>query len=144
MSDVKAPAPNPCGSCPYRKDTPSGVWAAEEYDKLKHYDGDMAYQPVGLFLCHQHDRDSDHSQLCAGWVGCHGPDNLLALRLASAFGSMTPEEIDATMAYTSPVPLFTSGAEAAEHGKRDIDTPSEAAERAIGKITKRRTDVRAG
>ncbi|QFG10349.1 DUF6283 family protein [Mycobacterium phage DyoEdafos] len=144
MSDVKAPAPNPCGSCPYRRDVPSGIWAAEEYTKLKEYDHDMASQATGLFLCHQHDAGSEHQRLCSGWVGHRGPDHLLALRLASAFGSMSREELDHTFDYTSPVPLFTSGHEAAEHGMRDIDAPDEDAERAIAKIVKRRNDVRMG
>ena len=25
----------PCSSCPYRKDVPSGVWAHHEYEKLR-------------------------------------------------------------------------------------------------------------
>ncbi|ALA06625.1 hypothetical protein SEA_LUMOS_119 [Mycobacterium phage Lumos] len=144
MSDVKAPAPNPCGSCPYRCDTPSGVWAEEEYRKLPEYDADMAFQPPGLFLCHQNDRGSDQSRLCAGWVGTHGAENLLALRLAAVFGNMSDRQIQATVDYSTSVPLFASGAEAAEHGIRDIECPGEDAERAISKISTRRDDVRMG
>ncbi|WP_206429589.1 DUF6283 family protein [Mycolicibacterium nivoides] len=142
MSDINRPAPNPCASCPYRRDVPSGIWAEQEYVKLPQYDADMPYQPTGLFQCHQNERNDPHARLCAGWVGTHGPDNLLALRLASAFGSMSHEELDATFDYSSPVPLFASGHEAAEHGVRDIDAPDEDAERAIAKIAKRRNDVR--
>jgi hypothetical protein len=56
MSNLSAPLPasNPCGSCPYRRDVPSGVWDAAEYEKLPRYDGPMADQPARLFLCHQH------------------------------------------------------------------------------------------
>ncbi|QXO14360.1 hypothetical protein SEA_CHASER_133 [Mycobacterium phage Chaser] len=137
-----APAPNPCGSCPYRRDVPSGVWAEEEYVKLRQYDGETAYQAPQMFLCHQHDRDSEHSRLCSGWVGCHGGSELLAIRIAAAFGKLSDAELDATLDYTTTVPLFSSGAEAAEHGMRDIDAPDEDAERAIAKIAKRRADVR--
>lgn len=141
---VQRPAVNPCGSCPYRRDVPSGVWAADEYAKLTEFDGEMHQQAPVTFQCHQHDRGSEHSRLCAGWVGCHGGDNLLGLRIASAFGHMTAEEIEATIDYTTTVPLFGSGAEAAEHGMRDIEGPSESAERAIQKISKRRNDIRMG
>ncbi|QNO01135.1 hypothetical protein [Mycobacterium phage CELFI] len=142
MSDINRPAPNPCASCPYRRDVPSGIWAEQEYVKLPQYDADMPYQPTGLFQCHQNERNDPHARLCAGWVGTHGPDNLLSLRLASAFGSMSPDELDATYDYTTTVPLFSSGAEAAAHGIEAIDAPDEDAEEAIAKIVKRRSDVR--
>lgn len=137
------PAPNPCGSCPYRRDVPSGIWAASEYSKLIDYDQDLPFQPPGIFLCHQQDRDSEQSRLCAGWVGCHGGKNLLGVRLAgSAFGTMTDEDVAETVGYNTPVPLFGSGAEAAAHGMRDIECPDELAERAIEKIVGRRGDVK--
>ena len=60
----------PCPSCPYRRDVPSGIWDASEYDKLPGYDGDVPDQltagAFGLFHCH-----SQQENLCAGWVGCH-------------------------------------------------------------------------
>lgn len=135
------PAPNPCGSCPYRRDVPSGVWAAHEYEKLKGYDAETPYQPPGIFQCHQSSGpDSDQARLCAGWVGCHG-NGLLALRLAASFGAMDPEELIATLEYETKVPLFNSGAEAAEHGERDIECPSDKAARVIDKVIARRDDV---
>lgn len=51
-SQVRGPAPQPCASCPYRRDVPSGIWAAEEYAKLPAYDADTPFQPPHLFLCH--------------------------------------------------------------------------------------------
>lgn len=140
---VAKPATNPCGTCPYRKDVPSGIWAAEEYEKLKAYDRETWEQPTGLFLCHQHDRNSDRSQLCAGWVACHGPENLLGIRLAPMNG-MAARDLAATYEYTTNVPVFNSGHDAAEHGMQDINTPSLEASRAITKITKRRSDLRPG
>ena len=112
----------PCPSCPYRRDVPSGIWAAEEYDKLPAYDNDVPDQlmagATGLFLCH-----SQPASLCAGWVGCHDMSNNLAVRLNA-------RDVDpAVFEYVSPVPLFASGAEAAEYGKRDLPAPSPEARR---------------
>ena len=106
----------PCPSCPYRRDVPSGIWDEEEYAKLPRFDGDTPEQlmagATAPFRCH-----SAPENLCAGWVGCHDMDNSLAVR-------MTRRDIDpAVFEYTSPVPLFASGAEAAEHGMRDLPEP---------------------
>ncbi|WP_245552297.1 DUF6283 family protein [Nocardia aobensis] len=134
------PAPRPCSSCPYRRDVPSGVWHADEYDKLREYDSVMSEQPPALFQCHQTDADSDLRRLCAGWPGCHG-DNLLALRLALIQRRISPATFEATIGYHSPTPLFGSGTAAAEHGRRDIDTPGPSAIGAIAKIIRRRPDL---
>lgn len=120
----------PCKTCPYRRDVPSGVWAAEEYAKLPDYDGDAIDQlnadAVGLFDCHQRD-----GNLCAGWLAAHGPENLLALRIA---GPRVPHEV---WFYKSPVPVFASGAEAAAHGMAKIDNPDPKACRAIDRLTRK-------
>lgn len=134
---VGGPAPNPCASCPYRCDVPSGIWAAEEYDKLAAYDADTAYQPPNLFLCHQTGADDAQARLCAGWVGCHG-DELLALRLAACRGSLTGDALEAAFTYSTDVPLFASGAAARAHGVRDIESPDPTAVRAMAKIARRR------
>lgn len=119
------PSKAPCGTCPYRRDVPSGVWDASEYEKLPLYDGDTTQQIMGgsiaLFFCHQND-----GHLCAGWAGCHDTNHLAALR----FNAVHPE----TFGYVSPAPLFSSGAEAAEHGMRDIDNPSPEARLAVAKL----------
>ena len=119
----------PCKSCPYRTDAPSGVWDSSEYEKLPHYDGTMVQQieqgGTGVFLCHQQD-----GQLCAGWVGAHGPHNLVALRLNARHVHRSVWD------YHSPVPLFASGHEAAEHGMRDIEQPSVQAERVINRLVR--------
>jgi hypothetical protein len=47
-------------------------------------------------------------------------------------------DYDAVLGYQSPVPLFTSGAEAAEHGKRDINAPGQAAQRKIVQLLNQR------
>lgn len=122
----------PCGSCPYRRDVPSGIWDASEYAKLPGYDGEIADQVAagafGLFFCHQQD-----GNLCAGWVGCHDMAHMLATRLHR----VAPEVYH----YRSPVPLFTSGREAAQHGLAEINRPGPAARRAIQRLTDRRTEL---
>ena len=119
----------PCSSCPYRKDVPSGIWDADEYDKLPRFDGDVPEQieaeAFSVFSCH-----STPDFLCAGWVGCHDMNNNLAIR-------MHRSPIDpAVYEYVSPVPLFASGAEASEHGKRDIPAPGPEAEEKMHKLLK--------
>jgi hypothetical protein len=125
------PAISPCGSCPYRRDVPSGVWAPDEYAKLPPYDDETWEQPAGMFLCHQQD-----GRLCAGWVGCHDMDESLAIRLAA--GSLSEDDLEAIRSYESPVPLFASGAEAAAHGLAAVEAPDEDAVRTIRKLSRRR------
>lgn len=114
------PAERPCGSCPYRQDAPSGLWHETMYDQLPPYDEEQCLRP--LFGCHQQD-----GHLCAGWVGTHDMDNSIALRVAVSSGFISPEEAQRTVDYVSPVPLFASGREAAEHGKRDLYNPGKRA-----------------
>lgn len=139
---VGPPAPRPCGSCPYRQDVPSGVWSKSEYDKLPEYDLPTIEQPTSVFLCHQQDRDSSGIRACGGWAACHDGDELFALRLAGAMQTMTLEAILATRAYVSPVPVFASGEEAAEHGMAEISWPGEEARKLMDKIQRVRTDLK--
>lgn len=130
MSDT--PRKTPCASCPYRRDVPSGIWSAKDYDKLPAYDGDatsQALSPGGmqLFGCHQSD-----GHLCSGWVAHRDPRDLLALKVGFAMG-----KVDASVfTYTTDVPLFASGAEAGAHGKAGIQNPDIEARLTVGKITK--------
>ena len=122
----------PCGSCPYRKDVPSGIWHPDEYRKLIEYDRDTGEQPMALFMCHQRD-----DNLCAGWVACHG-SNLLALRIATA----VTKKIDvAIFNYTTTAPVFVSGTDAAKHGMRDINTPSLEARQLAIKLQRLKEDL---
>jgi len=128
----------PCKSCPYRRDVPSGVWAAAEYDKLPAYDGEIVEQVIngkagGLFYCHQND-----GKLCAGWLATHGPHNLLAMRLASFFGTGRVALDPALWTYRSPVPVFKTGAQAAAHGKRAINRPGAKARGVVARLMKNR------
>lgn len=130
-ADTRGPAKSPCGTCPYRRDVPSGVWDASEYAKLPDYDAPTALQPPGLFLCHQAD-----GRVCAGWAGCHDGHELLALRMAALQG-MSPDEVANTRDYTSAMPLFGSGQEAADHGMARIDDPDPKAKRVIVRLAPR-------
>ncbi len=131
MSDLKPPAVNPCGSCPYRRDVAAGVWAAEEYEKLPAYDRETPFQPIGVFLCHQQD-----GSVCAGWCGTHDMYEMLAMRLVAS--DLDRETLDAIMEYETAVPLFDTGAEAAEHGLAGVAAPDAEAQKVMAKLTDRR------
>ncbi|MER6734708.1 DUF6283 family protein [Streptomyces puniciscabiei] len=138
---VRPPAPRPCESCPYRRDVPAGIWASEEYEKLRRYDAATPNQPTGVFQCHQDDANSEVRRVCAGWAGCHEGEDLLALRLAVLGGYMEPETYRAVVEYESPVPLFPSGGAAAAHGQAGIPAPIGDARRLINKISRTRGDL---
>lgn len=122
MTDYPKPSAAPCGTCPYRRDVPSGIWDGTEYAKLPAYDRETWEQPPALFFCHRND-----GHLCAGWVGCHDTNHLLAMRLHR----VDPSTFD----YVSPIPLFGSGREAAAHGMADLANPKKAARAAISKLS---------
>ncbi|MFD7540214.1 DUF6283 family protein [Streptomyces sp. NPDC059819] len=140
-SSLRPPARRPCESCPYRRDVPAGIWASDEYAKLRRYDADTPDQPTGLFQCHQADADSAVRRVCAGWAGCHEGGELLALRLALLHGRIDIATFEAVVEYVSPVPLFSSGREAATHGESGIETPDEKARHLISKISRTRNDL---
>lgn len=121
------PRKNPCPSCPYRRDVPSGVWDESEYEKLLRYDLPTGSQPPGVFMCHQGD-----GYLCSGWCAVHG-DESLGLRLGVSFGQVDPESIG----YTTTVPLHPSGRAAYEHGMREYLSPGQRAVDTITKIVKK-------
>lgn len=114
----------PCSACPYRRDVASGVWAPEEYEKLEAYDGETWEQPTVPFACH-----ATPEHYCHGWAVVGGYD-LLALRLRAARGEniKIPE---------AAVPLFSSGTEAAEHGRREIEQPGEMARETIQRLARK-------
>lgn len=143
VKNYEAPSPRPCESCPYRCDVPSGVWAASEYKKLPKYDLPTAQQPTAVFLCHQKDK-KDANRLCGGWVGAHDVEQLLSLRLALAFTYLTDATMGKLIEYKSPVPLFSSGRQAAKHGMKKLDDPDAEATRIQGKILKNRSDILIG
>ncbi len=123
---VGPPAERPCGSCPYRRDVPSGVWTEDEYAKLPRYDAETGDQPTAMFACHR-----DDGRACAGWVATHDMDGCLALRLATVRGDVDPRPF---LDYRTTVATWRSGAEAAAHGLRDVLSPGPAARRLIEKL----------
>lgn len=134
MPGPAEPRVSPCASCPYRRSAPSGIWDSSEYSKLVEYDRDLIEQPAAAFHCHQGaDARGNHS-VCSGWLGHRDPLDMLAVRLGLMDGRLDPSCAE----YTTDVPLFGSGAEAAEHGLRDIDSPGEDARAAIAKLVRKR------
>ena len=123
----EGPRSQPCSSCPYRKDVPSGVWSYDEYEKLRAYDEPTPDQPFAYFACH-----ATPEHLCHGWVVVHttrGHEyDLLALRIRGADYDQIPEP---------SVPLWGSGNEAADHGQADLEEPSEAATAAVDKLLRK-------
>lgn len=120
---------------------PSGIWASEEYEKLRRYDNETHEQPASVFQCHQNDAASPASRIGAGWVGRHDAIELLALRLVLASGGIDAGTYQEIVEYVSPVPLFTCGADAADHGQAEINHPGPGARRLIRKITRVRGDI---
>ena len=118
-------AKNPCGSCPYRRDVPSGLWEKHEYDKLPNYDGETWEQNPAVFMCHQRD-----GSLCAGWLACHDPRHLMALRMARNVDPVIFE-------YATDTPVFKSGSEARAHGLAEVKRPGKRAVRLIAKLEKK-------
>lgn len=131
---VGTPAARPCGSCPYREDAPSGLWERDEYEKLPPYDRPTGEQPPKAFFCHQQD-----GRLCAGWVGCHDMNESLGLRIAAASGAISAQAYETALDYKTDVPLFASGEEAAEHGLREVDSPTLRTKKTIERLARKLT-----
>ena len=126
---LPSPPKVPCGTCPYRRDVPSGVWERCEYEKLPCYDGETGEQVMkhafGLFMCHQND-----GCLCGGWLLTHDRDHLLALRV----NHVDPSVWD----YAPDIEVFASGQEAHDHGVRDLQRPGADAQRKIAGLQRLR------
>lgn len=129
---MREPAKKPCFSCPYRTDSPSGLWHSDHYEKLPEYDKPTGEQPIEVFGCHQ-----ANGRLCSGWVACHDMDENLALRISVSSGFMSEDAFHRTLEYSTDVPLFPTGQAACDHGMRDIDNPGERTKEFAEKITKK-------
>lgn len=110
----------PCEACPYRRDVPSGVWASEEYEKLRRYEGETFDQPAATFGCH-----ATPSKLCHGWAVVSGEESL-SLRIAGCPEIPPPK-----------VPLFESHTAAADHGQRELQEPSLGARTVIDRLVRK-------
>lgn len=121
---------SPCTSCPYRRDTPPGVWDRAEYEKLRGYD-DRENAATGVFLCHHGKRDA----VCRGWLSVHADS--LAVRLAVIFGSIPAAALSAVV----KAPLYASGAEAADAGVRGLKRPGRKARAVIARLLRARANA---
>lgn len=122
----------PCPTCPYRKDTPSGVWAPEEYEKLRNYDDNTSF---ATFLCHQSNivgRDA----VCRGWLSVHCES--VAVRLAVMTGEVPPGSPYAEVG----TELYASGNEAADAGLKGVKRPGRKAKEACAKLDRLRRQRR--
>ena len=64
----------PCGSCPYLRSTPVGLWDHAEFDNLREQDADpMAGKTFG---CHLRD-----GSLCRGWLADQKRRGIPSIRL---------------------------------------------------------------
>lgn len=118
----------PCSTCPYRVDTPPGVWDPEEYAKLPNYDDDAPEVAVAAFLCH-HSPTTGRDAICRGWLTVHAES--VAARLAVISGRVTDAERYAPV----EVELYPTGRAAADAGMAGVEDPSPAARRAIDRLT---------
>jgi hypothetical protein len=118
----------PCPSCPYRKDTPKGVWALDHYEHLTQFDGDIGDQlAAGAFAqfgCHY-----DTGHLCRGWLDCHGHDNLLAMRISQR--APLPRDIGPVQ-----VPVYESGQACLEANLPHMENPEPAAQAMAAQLLK--------
>jgi hypothetical protein len=116
----------PCNTCPYRCDVPSGVWAADEYERLRPYDNETWGQPLRAFFCHTTPKEYCHWLVVVHINRGHEYD-LLALRLHPPDGPIPGPVVE----------LFASANEAADHGLTEIDWPSDEASLAIERLVRK-------
>lgn len=128
------PRDRPCVTCPYRKDVEPGIWHPEEYKKLAAYDLETGQQPIGVFQCHQK-HITGKAEICRGWFDAIDRQNSLALRIAAFSRLIDPRIVGLKK---SPVPVFSSGREAAEHGTLPPEEMSDEAWEQAEKIRKAR------
>lgn len=122
----------PCGTCPYRCDTPPGIWHPDEYARLAAWDREMHEQPEGVFLCHHTADVAADPKLCRGWLDVHGQD-ALGVRIAVALGCLDPAVLDEEPA----VEVYESGRAAALAGMGGVAAPSPEAQAAIDRLIRR-------
>lgn len=130
-----------CETCPYRRDTPSGIWAKHEYEKLPAYDhGRVMKFPDGLaavvpelaiFHCHQ-TTAAGKPIICRGWLSVHRGST--AVRLGVLSGRI---DVDDLPKKNESDIYYESGKEACAAGLRDFKVPTIAARYAVHKLAKR-------
>lgn len=127
----------PCSTCPYRCDTPPGIWHPSEYEKLPAFDEDAPEPNLGLFLCH-HSTTQDRNSVCRGWLSVARES--VAARLAVMTGAVPDEARYEDLG----VEMYPDGQTAAEAGMAGVENPDADARRVIAKLVaarKRRTRI---
>jgi hypothetical protein len=131
-----------CPTCPYRKDTPAGIWATSEYEKLALYDEPDfrdpkckvdagTYMPeLSTFHCHQ-ENATGKPTVCRGWLSVHR--NAVAVRLTCAKGALSVSDIPVD---SEPL-YYETGAQAAAAGLSGCPKPSPEAKKAINSLERR-------
>ena len=83
MSDDRYDAPRrPCAECPWRKDVPTGHFAAERFKALAETAYDLSTR---IFACHK--SAEEHPTICAGFLS-RGADHNLTVRVAYGRGEL--------------------------------------------------------
>jgi len=106
-----------CNTCPYRRDTPSGLWSRVEYEKLPDYDREFPPE-LAVFWCHQSNA-SGQPTVCRGWLAAHR--DAVAVRLACAQGQLRPEDVPEDGEVET---YYATGAEACAAGLVELGNPS--------------------
>lgn len=118
-----------CSTCPYRRDTPPGIWSADEYEKLRVFDEAPPPVPEGLAVFHCHQQNATRVEtVCRGWLSVHRRS--VAVRLAVAYGLIEPGEVprEAEDLY------YASSNAAAEAGLVGVDDPGPEARALIQRL----------
>lgn len=135
MTEPLHMAATPCTTCPYRRDTPTGIWSRDEYEKLPAYDQrDFGGAPMATFHCHQEPQIGKPT-VCRGWLSVH-PD-CIAVRMAYFSGLITKEMMAEIPVKPDPA-LYSSGAQACRAGLKGVKRPGKKAKAAIEKLSKRK------
>ena len=84
----------PCAECPWRRDTPPGMFPTHRYDALAATTGSPGNEaPLGapMFACHK--SSEGREEACAGWLAAVGIEHL-GVRVAVTMGALGPEVLE--------------------------------------------------
>ena len=126
-----------CASCPYRRDTPSGIWQAEEYEKLRAFDQEVTQleDPLSVFLCHQSEV-TGRETICRGWLSVHRDS--IAVRVLKIKGAVRCDQVP-----REAEPLYyATGTEACEAGLAGVEQPSREARHKTETLERQRANLR--
>lgn len=124
-----------CSTCPYRKDTLPGIWAARHYEQLRVYDeiegaGPQLPDCLAVFHCHQANV-TGKPVVCRGWLSTHRES--VAVRLACALRVLDPGDVP-----REPEDCYyASGSEAADAGLAGVKNPSPETRAICAKLVRR-------